>query len=164
MTTPGHPPQCNPVAMFSASCHYGLQAMFYIALHSTEESNVDLNEIAVERNIPKHFLSKILQLLVKHKLLLSMKGPNGGYRLSRPGEEITLLEIVEAIDGLDIFDQCGIGFRKCNPNAPCPIHTDYKRIRDRVYRLFAEKTLGGLKLEFNRGDSMAKIVESHNDP
>lgn len=145
--------------MFSASCHYGLQAMFYIALHSSDDKNVDLNRIAEEKNIPKHFLSKILQLLVKHKLLVSMKGPTGGYKLSRPADEITLLEIVEAIDGLDIFDQCGIGFRKCNPYKPCPIHNDYKRIRDRVYRLFESKTLISLNEEIKRGNSMSKIVE-----
>lgn len=145
--------------MFSASCHYGLQAMFYIALHSSDEKNIDLNEIAEERNIPKHFLSKILQLLVKQKLLVSMKGPTGGYKLNRPAEDISLLEIVEAIDGLDIFDQCGIGFRKCNPNKPCPIHTDYKRIRDRVYRLFEDKTLVTLNEEIKNGNSMGEIVK-----
>lgn len=145
--------------MFSASCHYGLQAMFYIALHSSEEKNVDLNEIAEEQKIPKHFLSKILQLLVKHKLLVSMKGPTGGYKLNRPADEISLLEIVKAIDGLDIFDQCGIGFRKCNPEKPCPIHPEYKRIRDRVYNLFDEKTLVTLNEEIKNGDSMGEIVK-----
>lgn len=144
--------------MFSASCHYGLQAMFYIALHSNDEKNVDLNEIAAEQNIPKHFLSKILQLLVKHKLLVSMKGPTGGYKLNRPADEITLIEIVEAIDGLDIFNQCGIGFRKCNPDKPCPIHHDYKRIRDRVFQLFKDKTLVTLNKEIKNGDSMAEFV------
>ncbi|WP_138429165.1 RrF2 family transcriptional regulator [Fodinibius saliphilus] len=145
--------------MFSASCHYGLQAMFYIALHSTEKNNVDLSEIAAEQSIPKHFLSKILQLLVKHKLLVSRKGPNGGYNLNRPADEISLLQIVEAIDGLDIFDQCGIGFRKCNPEKPCPIHNDYKKIRDRVYKLFEEKTLVTLNEEIKNGESMGEIVK-----
>lgn len=145
--------------MFSASCHYGLQAMFYIASHSSEDNNVDLNTIAHEKDIPKHFLSKILQLLVKNKLLISMKGPNGGFRLSRPADDITLIEIVEAIDGLDIFNQCGIGFRDCDENDPCPIHTDYKRIRDRVRYLFETKTLEALTKDVLDGDLLAKIKE-----
>lgn len=120
---------------------------------------MDLNEIAVGQNIPKHFLSKILQLLVKHKLLVSMKGPTGGYKLNRPPDEICLIEIVEAIDGLDIFKQCGIGFRKCNPDKPCPIHTDYKKIRDRVYKLFEEKTLVTLNEEIKNGQSIGEIVK-----
>lgn len=143
--------------MFSASCHYGLQAMFYIASHSTQEKNVDLNTIANEQNIPKHFLSKILQMLVKNKLLISMKGPNGGFRLSRPPESITLIEIVKAIDGLDIFNQCGIGFRECQEDDPCPIHTDYKKIRDRVRYLFDNKTLESLTDDVFNGDGFANI-------
>lgn len=145
--------------MFSASCHYGLQAMFYIASHSTEEKNISLSEIATHKDIPQHFLSKILQLLVKHKLLISMKGPHGGFRLKRPPEDITLIEIVKAIDGLDIFDQCGIGFRKCNEEDPCPIHSDYKRIRDHVRDLFESKTLEALTEDILNGESLAKFTE-----
>jgi len=144
--------------MFSASCHYGLQAMFYIALHSSEHKNVELNEIAVNQEIPKHFLSKILQLLVKHKLLLSMRGPNGGFRLSREPKEIALVEIVEAIDGLDIFRQCGIGFRKCDDHEPCQIHDEYKASRERMFHLFQNKTLEALTEEVKNGDSLANIT------
>ncbi len=145
--------------MFSASCHYGLQAMFYIALHSSSEKNVELNEIATEQDIPKHFLSKILQLLVREKLLYSMKGPTGGFRLTRPPDEITLLEIVDAIDGLDIFHQCGIGFKTCDDENPCPIHTDYKAIRNRVQTLFQTKTLEALKEEVQNGGSIISISQ-----
>lgn len=132
--------------------------MFYIASHSTEEINVDLNTIAHEQDIPKHFLSKILQLLVKNKLLISMKGPNGGFRLSRPADSITLIEIVEAIDGLDIFKQCGIGFRECDESDPCPIHTDYKKIRDHVRYLFEQKTLNALTKDELGGDFLTNIA------
>jgi Rrf2 family protein len=143
--------------MFSASCHYGLQAMFYIASHSSKDSNVDLNTIAHERDIPKHFLSKILQLLVKHKLLISMKGPNGGFRLSRSAQSISLIEIVEAIDGLDIFNHCGMGLTNCNEQDSCPIHSDYKRIRDHVRSLFETKTLAALTKEAESGDILANL-------
>jgi len=145
--------------MFSASCHYGLQAMFYIALHSTEDKNVELNVIASEQNIPKHFLSKILQLLVKHKLLYSRKGPHGGFKLSRPPEEIRLIEVVEAIDGLDIFSQCGIELKECDDSNPCPIHTDYKKIRNKVYNLFQTKTLENLTDDVKNGDNIADLIK-----
>lgn len=131
--------------------------MIYIACHSTEDINVELSEIAEEQDIPKHFLSKILQLLVKHKLLESMKGPTGGFKLSRPSREVTLLEVVEAIDGLDIFNQCGIGFKECDQTDPCPIHHDYKRIRERVYHLFKNKTLEGLAEDIKNGKSIVEL-------
>src|SRR6056297_785520 len=137
--------------MFSASCHYGLQAMFYIAYHCQEGCNIELKEIAEERNIPKHFLSKILQQLVKEKLLCSMKGPHGGFRLSRDAETITLIDIVEAIDGVEIFDECGIGLRQCAEAEPCPIHDDFKTLREQVKELFQTKTLGALATEISNG-------------
>ncbi len=143
--------------MFSTSCHYGLQAMIYIALHSSEEKNVDLNQIAVELDIPKHFLSKILQLLVKHKLLVSMKGPTGGFRLSRSPNDITLIKVIEAIDGLDMFNQCGIGFKRCNDSHPCPIHYEYKKVRDRIENLFQSKTLKELTEEIETGESIISL-------
>jgi Rrf2 family transcriptional regulator, iron-sulfur cluster assembly transcription factor len=143
--------------MFSTSCHYGLQAMIYIALHSSEEENVDLGKIADNQDIPKHFLSKILQVLVKHKLLTSMKGPKGGFKLNAPADEITLIEIIEAIDGLDVFHQCGIGFKQCDDNHPCPIHHDFKPVRDKVEKLFIEKTLQELTEDIKTGDSIISL-------
>ncbi len=143
--------------MFSTSCHYGLQAMIYIALYSSEEKNVDLTSIATELDIPKHFLSKILQLLVKHNLLISMKGPTGGFRLSKPAASVTLIQIIRAIDGLSIFKQCGIGFKQCDDSHPCPIHHDYKGVRDRVEQLFRTKTLEQLTEDIKTGDSIVSL-------
>ncbi len=145
--------------MFSASCHYGLQAMFYIACHSSQEKNVELSEIAAEQNIPKHFLSKILQLLVKQKLLVSMKGPTGGFKLSRPPASIHIVEVVEAIDGLDIFTQCGIEYKECDENEPCPIHDEYHRIREEVLHLFENKTLETLAEDLKNGNTIADFVK-----
>lgn len=149
--------------MFSTSCHYGLQAMIYIALHASEDNNVGLNKIASEQNIPKHFLSKILQLLVKHKLLVSMKGPTGGFNLNRPADEITLIEVVAAIDGLDMFTQCGIGLKRCDDDHPCPIHHDYKKIRQRIQHLFETKSLKELSEDVESGESIVSLGKPIGD-
>lgn len=146
--------------MFSTSCHYGLQAMLYIALHHNEGKSVDLTTIAEKQDIPKHFLSKILQLLVKQKLLTSMKGPTGGFKLARDPENIRLIEIVSAIDGLDIFNQCGIGLKRCNDENPCPIHHDYKKIRNRIQNLFENQSLKGLTEDVKDGNSIINFDAS----
>ncbi len=143
--------------MFSTSCHYGLQAMLYIAMYSSRDKNVGLTEIAENQEIPKHFLSKILQELVRHDLIESMKGPNGGFKLRLPAEEITLIQIIEAIDGLDVFTQCGIGFKKCSDDHPCPIHHEYKKVRNKVQELFTTKTLKELTKDVERGDSIINM-------
>ncbi len=143
--------------MFSTSCHYGLQAMIYIALHSTNDKNVDLGQIAEKQEIPKHFLSKILQMLVKKGLLNSMKGPTGGFSLSRPADDITLIEVIDAIDGLDVFTQCGIGFKRCDDDHPCPIHNEYKQVRSNIRELFETKTLLELSEDIKSGDSIVSL-------
>jgi Rrf2 family protein len=143
--------------MFSTSCHYGLQAMIFIALHATENENVGLSRIAKEQDIPKHFLSKILQMLVKNKLLVSMKGPTGGFNLNRPASKITLIEVIDAIDGLDVFNKCGIGFKQCSDKHPCPIHHDYKKVRNRIQKLFETKTLQELVEDVESGDNIISL-------
>lgn len=136
--------------------------MFYIALHSAEDKNVELSEIAAEQHIPKHFLSKILQLLVRNKLLISMKGPNGGFRLSRPSGEIALVEVVAAIDGLDIFNKCGIVYKDCDDNDQCPIHSEYKKIRVCLLHLFQEKTLACLTGDAATGNDILGLTRPKN--
>lgn len=143
--------------MFSTSCHYGLQAMLYIAYHHTEDKNIELKQIAEDQGIPKHFLSKILQQLVRHDLLVSMKGPTGGFRLNLPAADITLIEIVDAIDGLGIFTQCGIGFKECDDDQPCPIHNDFKGVRNQVRELFESKSLKDLVEDVNLGNSIVGL-------
>ena len=143
--------------MFSTSCHYGLQGILYIAMHSTDGKNVDLKQIADEQNIPKHFLSKILQQLVKNNLLVSMKGPTGGFRLNRDANDITLIEVIDAIDGLGVFTKCGIGFKQCNDANPCPIHDEYKKVRSQVEKLFSTKTLHELTEDVKRGESIISL-------
>ncbi|NBC65716.1 MAG: Rrf2 family transcriptional regulator [Bacteroidetes bacterium] len=134
--------------------------MIFIALHATENENVGLSRIAKEQDIPKHFLSKILQMLVKNKLLVSMKGPTGGFNLSRPASKITLIEVIDAIDGLDVFNKCGIGFKQCSDKHPCPIHHDYKKVRNRIQKLFETKTLQELAEDVESGDNIISLGKS----
>lgn len=130
--------------MFSASCHYGLQAMLYIAQRSSEFETIDLNEISEAQQLPKHFLSKILQQLVKGKLLSSTRGPNGGFTLNRSPVQIYLIDVIRIMDGLEFFEQCGIGYKECNPEKSCPIHEKFSRQRESVFKLFSETTLNSL--------------------
>lgn len=77
---------------------YALQAVAYMA-HLCKETPTASHVIARERGISEKFLLKVLKPLVSAQVLLSVKGPHGGYRLARPATEITILEILEAVDG-----------------------------------------------------------------
>ncbi|HYT93527.1 MAG TPA: Rrf2 family transcriptional regulator [Gemmataceae bacterium] len=79
---------------------YALHAVTYMAAQKDREGgSVASHVIAQDRGIPERFLLKVLKPLVAAQILISVKGPNGGYRLARPAKEISMLEIVEAVDG-----------------------------------------------------------------
>lgn len=143
--------------MFSKSCQYGLQAMLYIAMYSSKDANVELKQIADDQDIPRHFLSKILQQLVKSNLLISMKGPTGGFRLAKAPEKLMLIEIIDAIDGLEVFNKCGLGFKQCNDKKPCPIHDEYKKVRKQVENLFRNTSLQDMVEDVKLGKSILSI-------
>ena len=77
---------------------YALHALVFMA---TQKHNrpVPSHIVAQARGIPERFLLKVLKPLVSARVLASVKGPNGGYRLSRPAKSVSLLEIIEAVDG-----------------------------------------------------------------
>lgn len=130
--------------MFTKSCDYGILATFYIAQNSSEKKYVGLKEIAKGTAVPIHFLSKVLQILVKNKILTSTKGLNGGFKLKRTTNEINLLDIIKAIDGMDIFDTCLLGLKDCNDEDPCLIHEHYKNIKEDFKSLLSKETLQAL--------------------
>ena len=130
--------------MFSKSCEYGLQAMIYIALHGESQRKVRLEEIANALLIPQPFLSKVLQLLVRHNIIGSLKGRSGGYYLLKPAKKITLIDIIKTIDGIKFLDNCSIGINNCSDKNPCPFHDDFKQIKERYIEVLKNKSLGDL--------------------
>ena len=77
---------------------YALNALAYMATQK-KDGPIASHIVAQKRGIPERFLLKVLKPLVSAQVLLSVKGPNGGYRLARPANEITILEVLEAVDG-----------------------------------------------------------------
>lgn len=131
--------------MLSNTSKYAIRAMIYLALNADKENKIGIKKISGDLKIPSPFLAKILQILAKHKLLSSTKGPNGGFGLGRDPKKITLYEIVTVIDGGDIFDKCLISLRSCNEeNIPCPLHHMYEPLRLEIKKLFQQQDIGNL--------------------
>ena len=78
---------------------YALHAVAFVAGQKDSTKAVAWHHIAAARGIPDRFLLKVLKPLVSARILLSLKGPHGGYRLARKAEEISLLDVLEAVDG-----------------------------------------------------------------
>jgi Rrf2 family protein len=82
----------------SRASSYALHAVAFMAAQKRDQP-IASHHIAKARGIPERFLVKVLKPLVSAQILLSIKGPNGGYRLGRPATDVTMLEVVEAVDG-----------------------------------------------------------------
>ena len=120
------------IGMFSKACEYSIKIMAYMAACQRDNMRVGLKEVASAINSPEPFTAKILQQLVRQGLLVSFKGPNGGFFLERPADKILLREIVEKIDGPSLIDTCVLGFKNCSGEKPCPIHHNYKPIKEMI--------------------------------
>lgn len=145
--------------MLSQSCKYGIRAAIYLALKE-KEGFISINEISKNLNIPFHFLTKTLQLLTQIKLLQSNKGPKGGVRLAISAERITLMEIVLAIDGAKLFEQCIIGLPGCGVLKPCPLHEEWTAALEIIKRTLNERTLGHLARKVK--DESLRITDLNN--
>jgi Rrf2 family protein len=122
--------------IFSRACEYGIRATLYIAHQSLNKERATLKDIAAEIDSPVAFTAKILQKLTKNNLIGSTKGPTGGFTLAKTKMENTkLLEVVEAIDGKELFTQCGLGLKECSETHPCPVHNEFKHVRDGLHNM-----------------------------
>ncbi|MDX2413560.1 MAG: Rrf2 family transcriptional regulator [Bacteroidales bacterium] len=134
--------------MLSNTCKYGLRAIVYIAGKSDNGQKIGIKQISSDLDLPMPFLAKILQSLAKQKILLSSKGPNGGFSLSRSSKEIHLLEVVSAIDGEDVFSRCVLHNDNCksidSTKIACALHGDYVKQRKKIEQLFENKTIDNL--------------------
>lgn len=100
---------------------YAVRAVVYLAQLGPNQK-ASTSQIAEEKEIPLSFLAKIIAQLSVAGLLQTMRGARGGVTLARPPEEITLLEVVEAIDGPIMLNECVNGSFDCNQD-DCPIHS-----------------------------------------
>lgn len=130
--------------LFSKKCELGLQAVLFLS--AQEESKVfNAKEVSDQLKVPKEFVSKVMQILTDSGIIGSKKGKNGGFYLAKDPKKIKLIDIVESIDGLDIFYNCVLGFPGCSIKEPCPVHDEWGKLRDQAYKMLSKETLDQLK-------------------
>tara|TARA_B100001013_G_scaffold303945_1_gene206239 strand:- start:815 stop:1327 length:513 start_codon:yes stop_codon:yes gene_type:complete len=130
-----------PIMLYSKSAEYAIQAMIYLA-EIRSEKPVMTSIIAKEYDIPYQFLAKIVQVLVKQRLIKATRGRTGGINLYRNAKDIYLHQIVDAIDGPPPDqDQCAIGLDLCSDDTPCPLHHNWKPIRNAIRKMLESENL-----------------------
>lgn len=124
--------------------------------HSEDGTKSGIKEIAAEIEANEHTTGKILQLLVKERIIASTKGPNGGFYISHRTKHIYLIDIVKVVDGVHFFFECGLGLHKCSERKPCPIHHTYKVSREKLYNEFSSITIQELANNIEKGEAFLK--------
>jgi Rrf2 family transcriptional regulator, iron-sulfur cluster assembly transcription factor len=141
--------------ILSKSCEYAIRATVYIAGKTRKNEKAGIIEVADAIGSPAPFTGKILQTLVRKKVLSSSKGPNGGFYVEN-GDSLYLVDIIRAMDGNDLFTSCVLGLEKCSETQPCPMHEQIKPIRDGLMIEFSKRSVNNLVLAFEKNKYFLK--------
>lgn len=129
---------------YSKATNYALHSMVHLAMEAENEA-VRVDELAQRQNLSPTYLSKILTKLVKAGLILSTPGVNGGYRLLQSPEQVTFLEIIQAIEGQDALLSCTMTLEgKGHHHHGCLIEEAITEAEDKMLEALARKTIAGI--------------------
>jgi Rrf2 family transcriptional regulator, iron-sulfur cluster assembly transcription factor len=127
---------------FSKTASYSLNVLSYMAVH--EEANMSATFLHDKLAIPYPYLRQVLASLSKSGFIQSTRGRAGGFTFSKPKEEISLADIINATDGLESLQRCILGFTECPFNNECTMHSIWESTRASMLRVLNETSLADL--------------------
>ncbi len=131
---------------FSMSIEYAIHGLIYLA-RAGGEKTVQLVDIAAAVKVPKEYMRKIFQTLTRGGLVAGRRGAGGGYRLARPPEEISLRDIVEAVEGSLPVYGCLHVRRHCESALSCPVQKTFEAAREKMAEVLRGTSLESLARE-----------------
>jgi len=129
--------------MISQTSEYALRAVTYLAKRDDDQP-VRAETIGAALGIPANYLSKTLNTLVRAKVLISMRGPTGGFRLAVPPGQLKLLRIVEPFDPIVQRRHCLLGKPECSDRTACHAHHAWKATAEAVAHFFRTTTVADI--------------------
>lgn len=129
--------------LYSKGCEYALRALTAIPSDAYDKPFA-AKDLCRKAGVPEASTRKVFQKLVREGILSAVTGPGGGYKLSRDPSDISLLSIVGAVEGDDVFKKCVLGFATCSDRKPCPVHSSWKKVRTGMIREMENKSLAQL--------------------
>ncbi len=136
---------------------YAMRAVLHVAgLGEGERSPTSL--IAAEQDVPLPFLAKIISQLAVKGIVDAMRGASGGVRLARPAEDISLLEVVEAIDGPLTLNRCVLSPSSCKFSGTCPMHEIWLEVREDLVAKLSSVSIADLHERSVAANSMVSVA------
>ena len=130
----------------SKKADYALLAMRHLAACIDREA-VSAREVAAAYDIPSELLAKVLQKLVRARLLESHQGTRGGYGLARPAGLMSVADVIQAIDGPLTVTACSEDDHSCDQYSKCGIRDPLWRIKDRIVSALAATSVADLAID-----------------
>ena len=137
---------------------YAVRCVLFLASQG-ENSLVNRKQIARAMEIPDQFLGKIAQQLSHAGIIEIVQGARGGLRLTRPPEQITLLEVVEAVIGEIFLNDCVMNPKSCNQSVMCPVHVIWRKAKDQLRATLREATFASL---LDAGNCLTSVEKQGN--
>ncbi len=125
----------------SKKSDYALMAVRHLALRGDRGGSASAREISEAYDIPLELLAKVLQRLVRTKLLVSVQGTRGGYRLGRPPMGITVADVIQAVDGPVTVTACSPNDHACDQYSKCSIRDPLWKIKGRILEMLSTVTV-----------------------
>ena len=127
--------------MFSKACEYAIRATIYLAQKSSTEKKLGVEAVAGGIDAPKAFVAKILQQLNKAGVIHSSKGPSGGFYLTDDVKKQPVWNVLAAFGEDERLTACVMGLHLCNDKKPCPLHAQYKPLKQQLVQMFRENSI-----------------------
>lgn len=127
--------------MISQTAEYALRAVVWLASHP--DALVGTSNMARATHVPAGYMSKVLQALARYGLVVSQPGRKGGFRLARPAEVLTVLEVINAVEPIQRIRTCPLQLESHGTNL-CPLHRKLDSAMAEVERAFADSTIADL--------------------
>ena len=143
--------------MLSNSSKYAIKAVLFLALNASEKSKVMVKDISKPINVPQAYIAKLLQALVKEKIVSSVRGPKGGFYLDETNLNRPVISIVNVIDGEKRLNSCLMSLKKCHEEKPCPLHNILSPSRSYILNSLKSKTIKDLIVEVKSGNAFLPL-------
>jgi Rrf2 family protein len=126
----------------SNTSEYALRILIYMG--KDVQRMYSAKQLVEALKISDKYLRRLMTDLTKSGIVSSIQGRDGGYMIAKKPEEIKLADIIEAIEGMDKYTGCLLGFENCSDENPCALHSSLGPIRQEFFRVFTQKSISDM--------------------
>lgn len=133
------------------SAKYAVRALANMAAREDLDKPVSAAEIAQDESLPQYYLAKVMQDLVRSRILRSTRGRGGGFILAEAPEEMSVMTVLNSVEDMSRFEHdCVLGLSACTDQATCPAHDLWKPVRTQLVETLNSMTVADLASEMAR--------------